>query len=131
MLNSLSEEEESCLSVSSSTSYASGSEDSIADKETSVKENAAHVYSELTAIRDKLHVRYTYVYKAYIPQRERSVGRTSCRGLKERETQLAEREKAVLELEQLARAAHERLTQFAEEEVTRRWTELEEVGVIF
>ena len=60
MLNSLSEEE-SCLSVTSS-SYASGSEDSIADKETSVKENAAHVYSELTTIRDKLHVRYMYTY---------------------------------------------------------------------
>lgn len=44
---------------------------------------------------------------------------------------MAEREKAVLELEQLARAAHDRLTQFAEEEVTRRWTQLEEVGVIF
>jgi len=36
----------------------------------------------------------------------------------------------VLELEQLARAAHERLTQFAEEEVTRRWTELEEVEIL-
>ena len=55
MLNSLSEEE-SCLSVTSS-SYSSGNEDSIVDKETSVKENAVHVYSELTAIRDKLHVR--------------------------------------------------------------------------
>lgn len=48
--------------------------------------------------------------------------------LQEREARLAEREKAVLELEQLARAAHERLTQFAEEEVTRRWTQLEEVS---
>ena len=63
MLNSLSEEE-SCLSVSSS-SYVSSSEDSIADKETSIKENAAHVYSELTTIRDKLHVRYRSV-QAYI-----------------------------------------------------------------
>lgn len=61
MLNSLSEEE-SYLSVVTSSSYASDSEDSIADKETSVKENAAHVYSELTAIRDKLHVRYIRMY---------------------------------------------------------------------
>ena len=35
----------------------------------------------------------------------------------------------MLELEQLARAAHERLTQFAEEEVTRRWSQLEEVSI--
>ena len=51
--------------------------------------------------------------------------------IKERENQLAEREKAVLELEQLARVAHERLTQLAEEEVTRRWRELEEVSTVF
>ena len=37
----------------------------------------------------------------------------------------------MLELGQLARAAHERLTQFAEEEVTRRWRELEEVSTVF
>ena len=59
MLNSLSEAE-SYSSVTSS-SFASDSEDSIADKETSVKENAAHVYSELTTIRDKLHVRCLYM----------------------------------------------------------------------
>ena len=47
--------------------------------------------------------------------------------LRERETRLDEREKAVLQLEELAQAAHERLTQFAEEEVTRRWAQLEEV----
>ena len=40
---------------------------------------------------------------------------------------LVEREEAVVELEQLARSAHERLTEFAEEEVTRRWGQLEEV----
>jgi len=47
--------------------------------------------------------------------------------LQEREAKLAEREQAVLELEQLARSAHGRLTEFAEEEVSRRWQQLEEV----
>ena len=80
MLNSLTEEE-SCLSVTSS-SYASssGSEDSIADKETSVKENAVHVYSELTAIRDKLHV--SYIIHVHIHKRNSFVCRTSYRGLR-------------------------------------------------
>ena len=50
-------EEETCLSVTYS-SCSSDSEDSNDEKETSIKENAAHVYSELTTIRDKLHVRY-------------------------------------------------------------------------
>lgn len=52
--NCLSEEEESCSSVTYSDSG-----DSNVDKDTSIKENAAHVYSELTTIRDKLHVRCT------------------------------------------------------------------------
>lgn len=57
MYSSLSEEE-SCLSA---TGSSSGSEDSDADEEPSVKENAAHVYSELTAIREKLQVRRNYL----------------------------------------------------------------------
>ena len=63
MLNSLSEAESYSSSsvTSSASSCASASEDSIAEKETSVKENAAHVYSELTTIRDKLHVRCMYI----------------------------------------------------------------------
>lgn len=57
MLSSLSEEE-TCLSSVAYSSCTSTSEDSnVDDEEPSVKENAAHVYSELTAIRDKLHVR--------------------------------------------------------------------------
>ena len=54
-------EEETCSSLTHS-SYSSGSEDSDDDKEISIKENAAHVYSELTAIRDKLHVKKLYTH---------------------------------------------------------------------
>ncbi|XP_065885391.1 coiled-coil domain-containing protein 138-like [Dysidea avara] len=107
--DSLTEDESSTLS---DTSYSSGSsindsntENTVVD-EPSIRENATHVYSELTAIRDKLH--------------------EESQRLQERETRLVEREQAILELEQLARSAHERLTEFAEEEVTRRWEQLEE-----
>jgi len=55
-LSSLSEEE-SCLSSVAHSSWTSSEDSNVDDEEPSVKENAAHVYSELTAIRDKLHVR--------------------------------------------------------------------------
>ena len=61
MLNSLSEAESYSSSSVTSSASSCASEDSIAEKETSVKENAAHVYSELTTIRDKLHVRCMYI----------------------------------------------------------------------
>lgn len=63
MHDSLSEEE-SCLSITyASYTGSSSEEDSDVDKEASVQENAAHVYSELTVIRDKLHVRNAHTLK--------------------------------------------------------------------